>query len=403
VFRPDLYGVPICVLSNNDGCVIARSNEAKALGIPMGAAAFEWRAFMRQHKVQVFSANFALYGDMSNRVMTILSMYCPEIEVYSIDESFMDFRGFEHTDLKLLGERLCADVRLKTGIPISVGIAPTKALAKLANRIAKKYPQQTQSAYWINSEEKRLKALKWLAIEDVWGIGRRYARKLKSLQVNTALDFTKQSDQLVRSLMGVVGLRLKHDLEGIPTLNLEDVVPKKSIAVTRTFECNYSTYEELRERIVSFTVSAAEKLRKQHSECNALMIFLETNRFRTDLPQYHRSVVVSLPTASSSTFVLVKFALIGLKELFQEGFQYKKAGVVLTNFSPQSNHQTTLFTDDNPKHKALMQTLDGINRVHGQLLVRLASQDQKRIWKMKQANLSPRYTTRLADLLVVKC
>ncbi len=403
VFRPDLQKVPICVLSNNDGCVIARSNEAKALGIPMGAVAFEWQAFMIKNKVSVFSANFALYGDMSSRVMSVLSTFCQHIEIYSIDESFLDLQGFDYVDLNHLGKEMCRVVRQYTGIPISVGIAPTKALAKLANRIAKKFPTQTQGAYVIDSDEKRIKGLNWLAIEDVWGIGRQYARKLKQMNVNNALDFIQMDDAAVRSLMSVVGLRLKHDLQGFSSLFLEDVAAKKSIAVTRTFERNYKTYNELHERVVSFTVHAAERLRSQKSECNAVTVFLETNRFRTDLPQQHDSVVVSLPFATSSSFVLAKFATMGLSKLFREGFQYKKAGVILVNFTPEMEHQASFFENNRLQHQNLMKAMDSVNKSFGQHTIRLASQDQKRMWKMKQENLSPRYTTRLKDLLVVKC
>ncbi|HNS43133.1 MAG TPA: Y-family DNA polymerase, partial [Taishania sp.] len=281
VFRPDLNGKPIVVLSNNDGCVIARSNEAKALGIPMGAAAFEYENMFKHHHVHVFSTNFALYGDMSNRVMTILSDYSPEMEIYSIDECFLKLHGFDtYFNLNDYGLNMRKKVGKWTGIPISVGIAPTKALAKAANRIAKKFPERTNGVYVIDSEEKRIKALKWLKIEDVWGIGRQHAKRLIAQQVTSAYDFTQLPDSWVRKTMAIVGLRLKHDLQGIPTFNLEEVQPKKSIATTRSFETNYTEFNQLKERITTFAVACAEKLRQQQSCCNALLVFIHTNGHR---------------------------------------------------------------------------------------------------------------------------
>lgn len=247
VFRPELIGQPVVVLSNNDGCAIARSNEAKALGIPMGAPAFEYEELFQKHKVHVFSANFALYGDMSNRVMTILEDYSPDIEIYSIDEAFLKFEGFENFDLKKCGDDMQKRVGKWTGIPISVGIAPTKALAKVANRVAKKFPERTNNSYLMDTEEKRIKALKWLAIEDVWGVGRQHAKRLRSLNVKTAYDFTQLSDAWVQRNMSIVGLRLKKDLKGIPTLDLEEAQAKKNIATTRTFETNYTEFSQISE------------------------------------------------------------------------------------------------------------------------------------------------------------
>ena len=402
VFRPDLIGKPICVLSNNDGCVIARSSEAKDLGIPMGAPAFEWNKVMNKNNVSVFSANFALYGDMSQRVMNTLADFSPNIEIYSIDESFIDLRGFERFDLQEHGEKMRELVHQCTGIPISVGIAPTKALAKLANRIAKKF-NQLNGVYIIDSEFKRIKALKWLQIGEVWGIGRQHSIRLISMGVDTALKFTELCDQTVRSLMGVVGLRLKHDLEGKPTLDLEDIANKKSIAVTRSFDRNYTDFSEMKERIVSFAVSASEKLRKQNSECKSLMVFVHTNRFRTDLPQYNRNVVIDLPFASNSAIEIAKYAVIGLQQIFKEGYSYKKAGVILNEFNPVQEHQTTLFEDKDQRHIKLMATIDKLNQSFGQQKIKLASQDLRRIWKMKQEQLSPRYTTRISDLVKVIC
>lgn len=401
VFRPALHGKPIVVLSNNDGCVIARSNEAKALGIPMGAPAFEYDKLFNEHKVHVFSANFALYGDMSNRVMSILSDYTPDIEIYSIDEAFLKLHGFEQYNLQEYGEQMRYRVTKWTGIPISVGIAPTKALAKVANRIAKKFPDRTKGVYLIDSEEKRIKALKWLPIEDVWGIGRQYAKRLKAQQVFTAYDFTQLSDAWAKKHMAIVGLRLKQDLQGIPTLDLEEVQPKQTIATTRSFETNYTTYDQLAERVSTFAASCAEKLRKQKSCCSALMVFIHTNGHRADLPQYSRNIVVTLPYPTNSTIELSKFALQALKRIFKAGYPYKKAGVIVQDFTPENCTQTTLFESRDERHIPLMQTIDQLNARFGQQKIRLASQDPKRVWKMKQEKLSPRYTTDLNDIIVI--
>ena len=402
VFNPSLNGQPIVVLSNNDGCAIARSNEAKALGIPMGAPAFEYKELFLQHRVHVFSANFALYGDMSNRVMNILQQYSPEFEIYSIDEAFLKLIGFEHFDLHSYGIEMSYKVKAWTGIPVSVGIAPTKALAKIANRVAKKFPDKTKTCYVIDNDEKRIKALKWLDIEDVWGIGRQHAKRLRMIGIKKAYDFTQIEDAWVRRNMSVVGLRLKRDLMGLPTLDLEDIQPKKNIATTRSFERNLTKLEEIKERIVTFSVSCAEKLRRQHSACNALCVFLRTNSHRQDLKQYSNSTVIKLPFPTSSSIEIANFALKALEQIFIPGLHYKKAGVIIMDFTPNDQIQLSLFENSNPKHVPLMKVVDRINQSFGQQKIKLASQDQKRIWKMKQEKLSPRYTTRLEEIIEVK-
>ncbi|MCC7534421.1 MAG: Y-family DNA polymerase [Bacteroidia bacterium] len=401
VFRPDLNGKPIVVLSNNDGCVIARSNEAKAIGIPMGAAAFEYEQMFIYNNVQVFSANFALYGDMSNRVMNLLAEYSPEMEIYSIDECFLKLSGFDYYNLQTYGEQMRNKVTKWTGIPISIGIAPTKALAKLANRIAKKFPNRTQSVYTIDTDEKRIKALKWLNIEDVWGIGRQHAKRLKTHGVHTAFDFTQLPDDWVAKHLAIVGLRLKHDLQGIPTLDLEEIQPKKNIATTRSFETNYTEFEQLQERITTFAASCAEKLRNQKSCCNSLMVFIHTNGHRKDLPQYSRNIVLQLPFPTNSTLELAGFATQALKRIFKQGYAYKKAGVIVQDFTSENTLQTKLFVSRNEKHLPLMQAMDKLNSAYGQQKVKLASQDLKRVWKMKQEKLSPRYTTKLSDIITI--
>jgi DNA polymerase V len=336
VFEPHLIGKPVVILSNNDGCVIARSNEAKALGVAMGAPAFQFKNIFKEHNVHVFSSNYALYGDMSNRVMNLLATFTPEIEVYSIDEAFLKFQGFEQFNLEEYGLTIKRKVTKGTGIPISVGFAPTKALAKVANKIAKKFPDRTKSVYVIDTEEKRIKALKWTKIEDVWGIGYQHAKRLRALQIKNAYQFTKLHDDWVRKEMSVVGLRLKHELEGKPRLDLETPTSKKAIATTRSFEKSYQTIEEVAERVATFTAHCAAKLRKQKSQCNMVMVFVKTNRFSQDAPQYSRSIVIKTDYPTDSTIDLNRYAQIGLKAIFKEGYQYKKAGVIVMGLTPNN-------------------------------------------------------------------
>jgi DNA polymerase V len=402
VFQPKLVGKPIVVYSNNDGCVIARSNEAKALGVPMGAAAYQWEKFFEQNGVEVFSANFALYGDMSQRVMTILNDFSPEMEVYSIDEAFIKFEGFERFNLQHIGKSMHRRVTKGTGIPISVGIAPTKALAKVANRIAKKFPEHTNNVYLIDDEEKRIKALKWLKIEDVWGIGRKHAKRLQAIGVKTALDFTMLDDRWVQENMAIIGLRLKRDLEGKPTLDLEEAQQKKNIAITRSFEGNHTERDFLEERISTFAVTCAEKLRLQKSCCNSVMVFIQTNRHRIELPQYNRNIVFNLPFPTNSSIEISNFALQALSIIFREGYEYKRAGVIVQDFTDEDTTQINLFENSDERHKKLMQSIDKVNAMFGQQKIRLGSQDPKKTWKMKQEKLSPSYTTKLSDIIVIR-
>ncbi|MFB6317150.1 Y-family DNA polymerase [Saccharicrinis sp. FJH54] len=402
VFRPDLIGKPVVVLSNNDGCVIARSDEAKKAGIPMGAPAFKYQHIFDAHKVNVFSSNYALYGDMSRRVMAILATFTPDVEVYSIDEAFLRFKVDRNTDFPALSRKIKEAVTRSTGIPISVGMAETKTLAKAANRIAKKFSELTGGIYIIDSEEKRLKAIKWLKVKHIWGIGKSHTQRLNKMDVNTAYDFTLLNDGWVRKNLTVVGLRLKKDLEGQPTLDLEHTVNKKNIATTRSFDQNYTTFEQLRERVSSFAVSCAEKLRKQHSTCTRLMVFLGTNRFRSDLPQYDPSVMVKLTNPTNSAIELSKQATRALRIMFREGFEYKRAGVLVMDLVKDDTCQLNLFEPPNIKHKPLMEAIDKINLTMGQQKVKLGSQDPDRLWKMRQEKLSPRYTTRLKEIIVVK-
>jgi DNA polymerase V len=402
VFEPHLIGKPVVILSNNDGCVIARSNEAKALGVPMGAPAFQFKSIFKEYNVHVFSSNYALYGDMSNRVMNLLATFTPEIEVYSIDEAFLKFQGFEQFNLEEYGLTIQRKVTKGTGIPISVGFAPTKALAKVANKIAKKFPDRTKSVYVIDTEEKRIKALKWTKIEDVWGIGYQHAKRLRALQIKNAYQFTKLHDDWVRKEMSVVGLRLKHELEGKPRLDLETPTSKKAIATTRSFEKSYQTIEEVAERVATFTAHCAAKLRKQKSQCNMVMVFVKTNRFSQDTPQYSRSIVIKTDYPTDSTIDLNRYAQIGLKAIFKEGYQYKKSGVIVMGLTPNNETQLSLFNTSNPKHQPIMRVVDKLNAAMGKTTVRFASQSIGRQWKMKQERLSPCYTTRIKEIVTIK-
>lgn len=401
VFQPKLRNVPIVVLSNNDGCVIARSNEAKALGVGMGDPAFKLKDVFKQNNIKVFSSNYALYGDMSGRVMSILSEFSPDVEVYSIDEAFIKFDGFEKFDLLEYGLKIKQKVEKSTGIPISVGVAPTKALAKAANRIAKKFPVRTEGVYVMQTEEQIEKGLKWLKIGDVWGIGRKHSKRLESIGVKNAFDFINLSDLWVKNKMSVVGLRLKRDLSGISTLDLDDFNSKKSIATTRTFSKNLSNFEDIKERVVTFASSCAEKLRKQNSACNTLVLFLITNPHRKDLPQYYKNTALELPFPTNSTIEIAKFAVILLKRIFKEGYLYKKAGIIVMNFTPIEQIQLNIFENSNPKHKKLMETMDIINSKTGKHTIKLAGQNIQKTWIMRQESLSPRYTTNIDDILKI--
>ena len=401
VFNPSLVGKPIIVLSNNDGCAIARSNEAKALGIKMGEPAFKIKNIIEKHNVAVFSANFELYGDMSNRVMTIISTYSPLQEIYSIDECFLDLEGID-TDLRNYGLEMKQKVEKWSHIPISIGIGATKALAKTATRVAKKFPAQTGGVHYIDTEEKRIKALKWTQVEDVWGIGRQLTKRLLARNVKNAYQFTLLPDDWVKTNLSVVGLRLKHDLQGIPTLQLDEIKNKKNMATTRTFDTMLENLPDIRERVSTFAVKCSEKLRKQQSCCNAIQVFIISNFFREDLPQYSNSITVKLPFATNSAIELANYATLGLEKIFRPGFKYKKAGVIVLDFTPEDNQQLNIFENRNTKHIPLMVAIDRLNGRYSKDLIRLATQAPGRTWRMRQEKLSNHYTTDINELIPVK-
>ncbi|MBS9460982.1 Y-family DNA polymerase [Flagellimonas sp. 389] len=401
-FQPQYNNVPIAVLSNNDGCFISRSDEAKKLGLPMAAPAFKYRRFCEDNGIKVFSSNYPLYGDMSKRVMNILSTFTPDVEVYSIDEAFLKFEGFDDYDFDVYGREIQHKVQKSTGIPISIGMAPTKALGKVANKIAKKFRSRTNGVFVINTNEERVKALKWTKIETVWGVGHGNLKRLKSKNVKTAYDFTQLSDDWVKKQMAIIGLRLKKDLEGIPTLELDDDTrDRKAIATTRSFEYTYSDIENIKERISTFAGSCAEKLRSQNSSCNHIVVFLRSNKHKKDEPQHRNSAIITLPYATDSSLTISSYAIEAVRSIYKQGIKYKKAGVVVSGLVPTNERQLDLFLSEDPKHHEIMKVMDSVNDKYGHK-VKIANQDLERTWKMRQEHLSPKYTTNINDIIRVK-
>ena len=401
VFNPSLQQKPMVILSNNDGCIISRSDEAKELGIPMGAPIFKYRKLLTAHNVQILSSNYSLYGDMSSRVMSILKQFTPDIQVYSIDESFLKLDGFENYDLTNYGIIIKDRILKWTGIPTCVGIAPTKALSKVANKIARKYPTETNGVYVIDSEIKRVNALKWTKIKDIWGIGSKLSNRLVIKGCKNAYDFTQLSESWVKSNMSVVESRLQRDLLGIPTLNLEVQKSKKSIATTRTFEKPLFDIDSIKERISTFSFVSGEKLRRQKSHCHMIIVILRSNYFREDLKQHYATKVISLPYPTNSSLVLSNHAIKAIESVFKKGIAYKKAGIILTGLVPSNNYQLNIFDWENSNHQPLMNAIDKINYKFSDK-IKLANQDLKKTWKMKQDYLSPHYTTNIQDIIKVK-
>ena len=407
VFQPKFNGKPVAILSNNDGCVISRSNEAKAVGIPMGAPAFQIKELVKEKNVQLFSSNYVLYGDLSNRVMAILGQFTPNLEIYSIDEAFLNFDGLTLSDYHDYGIQMKTRVQKWVGIPVCIGFAETKALSKVANKIAKKFQDRTKGVYVIDSEEKRIKALKWTKIEDVWGIGHRMNKKMKAKNIVTALDFTApQHEAWIKKEMGVVGMRLKYELEGKSVLDLEPIVDqKKSIATTRSFPKQIADFDLLRERVATFAAVCAEKLRKQNSCCHTIIVMLVVDKHTVQTSKYYFNMAVTLPYGSNSTLTISNAAISMLKKLHQgnEHLKFKKAGVIVTELIDENKKQLQLFDEENPKHLLLMKVMDGLNKKIGDKKVKLATQNLSLTWNMNQKHLSPKYTTNFKDILEIKC
>ncbi len=402
VFNPKLRNKPIAILSNNDGCVIARSDEAKALGLPMGAPAFKYEGFFKVNDIQVFSSNYPLYGDMSSRVMSILEQFTPDVEIYSIDEAFLEFKGFDNYNFEDYGNQIRRRILKWTGIPTCVGIAPTKALSKVANKIARKFPNETKGVYVIDSEEKRIKALRWIQLKDVWGIGRGLQKRLSAKNCKTAYDFVQLSDGWIRKNFSITEWKLKKDLEGIPTLELDELKTKRAIATTRSFEYTFSDLENIKERVSTFATSCAEKLRKQESSCYMIIVILSSDRHKKNLEQHRASTQARLSYPTDSTLTISNAAVNAVASIFKEGIKYKRAGVIVTGLVPTDNYQLHLFEHENPKHKPLMHAIDMLNTKYGDYKLKLGNQDLERTWKMRQERLSPRRTTNINEILKVK-
>jgi DNA polymerase V len=417
VFNPSLDGKPIVVLSNNDGCVIARSQEAKDKGVEMGEVAFQRMDFYAANSIHVFSSNYTLYGDLSRRVMETLACVIPEIEIYSIDEAFLDLSGYaQFNDLATLASTMRERVYQNIGIPVSVGIAPTKALAKIANRLCKKLKRKNGFII-LDNQEKIDAALKMVAIGDVWGIGRRYAKLLNGYHVTTAYEFTKLNDDFVKKHLSVVGLRLLHELRGKPCLDMEfSAAAKKNICTSRSFGSQTDSYLEIREAVANHAAMCAEKLRRQKSCAAVVSVFIETNRFDTRQVYVGRSKSINLPVASNDTAELTHYALRALDLIYKAGVRHKKAGVIVLDFVPQENVQANLFDDENrERKKQLMQTVDKLNRWAGKGMVKLAVQGtgsfnvkaqnepkEHRSWQLRRERLSPRYSTCWEEMLTVR-
>ena len=404
VFNPRLEHLPVVVLSNNDGCVISRTNEAKALNIPMGAIAHEIKHLVEKHKVAVFSSNYALYGDMSARVMTVLGQFAPEVEVYSIDEAFLNLTGFDHTDLNVYAKTIVKTVRQATGIPVSVGVAPTKTLAKLANRLSKKVADK-KGVCVLDTPQAIELALKQCPIEDVWGVGRQHAKRLALMNVVTAHDFTQLSRVWVQKNMSVVGLRMWEELRGQPCYVLELTNPaKKSICTSRSFGKMLNQYRDIEEAVANHAATCAQKMRLQKSCASVVSVFVATNPFKSDTPQYSNTISVTLPHSTNHSAELVHYAKDALKRIFKEGYWYKKVGVMVFELTPENTQQTNLFRNpvNDEKGQKLMTVLDQINARYGKNTVKVAAQGEGKTWRLRREHLSPCYTTQLKDVFWVK-
>lgn len=392
VFDPSLRNKPIVVLSNNDGCVIARSNEAKALGIGMGHPAFMIEDKLKN--VEVFSSNYALYGDMSARVMNIISEMVQEIEIYSIDEAFIKLDGYP--DLENYSHKIRETVKKLTGIPVSIGIAPTKTLAKVANKIAKK----SNGVYVIDNP---VKVLKKTLISDVWGIGGQYAKYLNKHKIFNAYELTQMPDSWIKKNMTIVGFRTVEELRGKRCLELEMFqTKKKGICNSRSFGKPVNDLSLLEEAVSNFSARVAYKLRKEKTCTSILTVFILTNQFNLNDRQYSNSKTIRLPVASNNSAELAKAALKALKLIYRNGYKYKKAGVVATGIVPENQIQANIFdTVDRENNQKAMKVLDSLNLRYGYNTLKIASQGFQKKWQIKRERLSPNYTTNWDEILTV--
>ena len=401
VFRPDLAGRSVVVLSNNDGCIIARSNEAKALGIGMGQPLYQVQRLIERCGVEVFSSNFALYGDMSRRVMATLRSMVPNIEIYSIDEAFFDLRGVSEP-LDEYGRRISSTICRNTGIPVSIGIAPTKTLAKIASKLAKQYPRLDDCCY-MHRQQDFAKVLSKFPLRDVWGIGRRYGKLFDSMNIRTAEQFVQLPREWIVGRMGVTGLRTWQELQGIESIAFEQMPPaKQQICVSWSFPKEIYELERLDPIVAEFATMCAEKLRKQKSVCREIHGFIFTNRHREDQPQRYESALITLPDPTASTIDIVHHARAALRQVYRSGYGYKKAGVYLSEIVAEHDVQRSLFAPaDAEKHTRLMQVVDSVNHYYGRGKLKTAAEGTEP-FHMNRNHTSRRYTTEWDDLLVVK-
>ncbi|MEA9419982.1 translesion error-prone DNA polymerase V subunit UmuC [Aeromonas caviae] len=404
LFRPDLKDTPVVVLSNNDGCVVARSREAKSLGIKMGVPAFQIKAEMQRHGILAFSSNYALYADLSSRVMSTLEEMAPRVEVYSIDEAFLDLTGIESAvSLVEFGQQVRERIGHWIGITVCVGIAPTKTLAKLANHAAKKYPA-TQGVVDLTNPDRQRRLLALVPVDDVWGVGRRLSTRLNALGITTALDLANASPRAIRDQFSVVLERTVRELNGESCIELEEITPtKKQIVCSRSFGAKVTQFELLREAVCEYATRATEKLRKEQQQAKVLTVFIRTSPFKDNEPQYSNSASGELLIPSCDTRDFIELANHLLKRIWKDGFRYAKAGVMLSDFYDPGMFQPGLFDDVSTRSNSqqLMSVLDTINQ-SGAGKVFFAGQGTKKDWSMKREHLSPAYTTRWDQLPRVK-
>jgi len=402
VFQPSLEGRPVIVLSNNDGCAVSRSEEAKALGIAMATPAFLIEDLIKQYDVAVFSSNYTLYGDMSERVMKIIKGMVPRVEVYSIDEIFLDFSSFKFTDLFHFATHLRTEVMQQTGIPVSVGIAPTKTLAKMANKLAKKYKKEV-GVHYARTKDEIQELLTATAIGDVWGIGGQYEKLLLSHDVSTAADFVRLNEEWIRKNMTVVGHRMWNEMRGIPCIKWdEQPPPKKAICTSKSFGQLVTKKKDIEEAVASHVAVCSKKLRQDKSCANEMQVFIQTNPFRPEDKQLYGSINLRLRVASNNTQELIKYALRGLHHIFQDGYKYVKAGVMVLDIVPEWVTQLSLFdAPPREKDKLLMKTIDEINHSYGTNAVRLGVQGYHHNWRLRRQHLSKKYTTDISELLTI--
>ena len=407
LFKPSLHGKPVVVLSNNDGCIVSRTDEAKALGIQMAGPYYQNKEEIEKNKVAVFSSNYHLYGDLSWRVMETLRILSPHVEVYSVDESFLDLDGIDENKLYEYALFLKLTTELWTGIPVSIGVAPTKVLSKVANRLAKKDKTGTKGVMVLQTPEQQMEALQQTPVEDVWGVGGASSKKLRMFNINTAWDLRNMSEDWARkNLGGVVGVRLIKELRGQPCIEMKDPLEtKKMIATTRMFGKPVYELRELREAVATYITRAAEKLRRQNSAAKTISVFLVTNNYSShyEYKPASFSLYTTLPFATSLTNLLIEHAMPLVENLYKKGSKYLKAGVILSDIVPDDKIQFNLFEKpSNDTEKKLMKMIDNVNFSMRNDVLKFASSGMKRDWKMRQELRSPRYTTRWEELFQVK-